>query len=93
MLTANAGNAYQMALWDGRALREIGKVFAGTTNATRKQIDELLARGEQPIAIAEYLYATDDDNLFQPVFVGLRDDKEIEECTLAQLVKTNRDVH
>ena len=93
ILTGNAGNAYQMAVWAKGKLREIGKVFAGTTNATRKQIDELLAAGEQPIAVVEYLYATDDDVLFQPVFVGLRDDKDAEECTIAQLVRTNREAH
>jgi bifunctional non-homologous end joining protein LigD len=90
VLTANAGNAYQMAVWHKGKLREIGKVFAGTTNASRKKIDELISGGEQPIASVEYLYATDDDILFQPVFVDLRDDKESEECTLAQLVRTNR---
>jgi bifunctional non-homologous end joining protein LigD len=93
VLTGNAGNAYQMAVWDASRLREIGKVFAGTTNATRKQIDELLVNGEQPVAVVEYLYATDDDILFQPVFVQLRDDKEGEECTLGQLVRTNRAAH
>ncbi|MDF2695387.1 MAG: cdc9 [Labilithrix sp.] len=90
VVTANAGNAYQMAVWDQERLREVGKVFAGTTNATRKQIDELLASGEQPVAVVEYLYATDDDILFQPVFVQLRDDKEAADCTLAQLIRTNR---
>jgi len=93
ILTANAGNAYQMAVFHKGKHREIGKVFAGTTNATRKQIDELLSNGELPIAIVEYLYATDDDNLFQPVFLGLRDDKDAEDCTLAQLVRTNRQAH
>lgn len=93
VLIANAGNAYQMAAWSKGRLREIGKVFAGTTNATRKRIDELLAAGEQPIAIVEYLYATDDDILFQPVFRGLRDDKDAEECSIDQLVRTNRAAH
>jgi bifunctional non-homologous end joining protein LigD len=93
VLTANAGNAYQMAVWHSGELREIGKVFAGTTNASRRQIDELIASGERPVAIVEYLYATEDDNLFQPVFLGLRDDKEAEDCSLSQLVRTNRNAH
>ncbi len=91
-LTANAGNAYQMAVFDGGKVRDIGKVFAGTTNASRKEIDELITRGERPVAEVQYLYATEDDLLFQPVFVQLRDDKDPEECGLAQLVRTNRSV-
>jgi bifunctional non-homologous end joining protein LigD len=92
-LIANAGNAYQMAVWHRGKTREVGKVFAGTTNATRKQIDDLIADGETPIAVVEYLYATDDDILFQPVFLQLRDDKELKECLLDQLVHTNREAH
>jgi len=92
VLLSNAGNAYQMAVYDGRTLRDVGKVFAGTTNESRATIDELLARGERPIAEVRYLYATDDENLFQPVFVGLRDDKTAKECTRAQLVRTHRGV-
>ena len=91
-LTANAGNAYQMAVHDRGQVRLVGKVFAGTTNASRKQIDALLAAGEQPVAEVRYLYATDDDNLFQPVFAQLRDDKEPADCLLSQLVRTNREV-
>lgn len=93
IVTGNAGNAYQMAVWSDGVLRAIGKVFAGTTNATRKELDDRLAAGEQPVAVVEYLYATDDDVLFQPVFVGLRDDKDAEACTLSQLVRTNRQAH
>lgn len=92
VLLSNAGNAYQMAVYDGRTLRDVGKVFAGTTNESRATIDALLAKGERPIAEVRYLYATDDENLFQPVFVGLRDDKDAEECTRAQLVRTHRGV-
>lgn len=92
MITSNAGNAYQMAVHDGDRLVEVGKVFAGTTNETRRQIDELLAAGERPVAEVRYLYATDGDQLFQPVFAQLRDDKEPADCTLAQLVRTNRSV-
>lgn len=92
-LIANAGNAYQMAVWHKGKPREVGKVFAGTTNATRKTIDELIANGDPPIATVEYLYATDDDILFQPVFLSLREDKVFEECLLSQLIRTNREAH
>jgi bifunctional non-homologous end joining protein LigD len=92
VILENAGNAYLMAVYDGRALFEVGKVFAGTTNATRKDLDRRLGRGERPVCEVRYLYATDDDQLFQPVFVGLRDDKPAKECLRAQLVGTNRGV-
>jgi ATP-dependent DNA ligase len=81
-----------MAIFHAGKVREVGKVFAGTTNQSRKQIDELISSGERPVAEVQYLYATDDDILFQPVFVQLRDDKDPEECTLDQLVRTNREV-
>jgi ATP-dependent DNA ligase len=81
-----------MAVYAGKKVKEVGKVFAGTTNESRKELDSLLSAGEQPVAAVEYLYATDDDQLFQPVFRGLRDDKEPADCVLSQLVKTNREV-
>jgi bifunctional non-homologous end joining protein LigD len=92
IITSNAGNAYQMAVYEGKNLREIGKVFAGTTNESRKQLDELLGANETPVAEVRYLYATDDDQLFQPTFVQIRDDKEAEECLLSQLEHTNKAV-
>lgn len=96
VITENAGNAYQMAVYDGagkkRALFEIGRVFAGTTTASRKDLDARLGRGEQPVCEVKYLYATDDDQLYQPVFVRVRDDKAATACTRAQLAKTDRSV-
>lgn len=91
VLLSNAGNAYQMAVYDEGALVHVGKVFAGTTNESRKQLDALLGAGEQPVAEVKYLYATDDDQLFQPVFVRVRDDKEGTACVRGQLSRTNRD--
>jgi bifunctional non-homologous end joining protein LigD len=91
VLLSNAGNAYQMAVYDGDKLLQVGKVFAGTTNESRKTIDGLLGDGEHPVAEVKYLYATDDEQLFQPVFVRLRDDKEATECVRTQLKKTSRD--
>jgi len=91
-LTENAGNAYQMAVYDQGKVRLVGKVFAGTTNESRKELDELLAAGERPVVEVRYLYATDDDILYQPVFAQRRDDKAPEDCSLTQLVRTNREV-
>jgi len=91
-ITANVGNAYQMAVYDEGEVRSIGKVFAGTTNESRAELDELLSKGERPVAEVRYLYATEQDVLFQPVFVRLRDDKEPDDCLLSQLVRTNRAV-
>jgi bifunctional non-homologous end joining protein LigD len=92
IIVENVGNAYKMAVFDGRTLFEVGNVFAGTTNASRKDIDSRLARGERPVAEVRYLYATDKHQLFQPVFVMLRDDKIAKACVRAQLVQAGRDV-
>jgi bifunctional non-homologous end joining protein LigD len=92
IIVENAGNAYRMAVWDGRTLFDVGRVFAGTTNASRKDLDARLGRGERPIAEVRYLYATDDHQLFQPVFVGVRGDKPAKSCVRAQLVPTDRGV-
>jgi bifunctional non-homologous end joining protein LigD len=88
----NVGNAYRMAVYDGRQLFDIGRVFAGTTNASRKDLDARLARGETPVCEVRYLYATDEHQLFQPVFVSLRDDKAANACVRAQLIQAGRDV-
>ena len=92
IILENVGNAYKMAVFDGRTLFEVGNVFAGTTNASRKDLDARLARGEKPVAEVRYLYATDKHQLFQPVFVALRDDKIAKACVRAQLVQAGRDV-
>ena len=67
-------------------------MFAGTTNASRKDLDARLAAGEKPVAEVRYLYATDDHQLFQPVFVALRADKLGAACLRDQLVRTDRAV-
>ena len=91
VITENVGNAYQMAVFVDETLRDVGKVFAGTTNSSRAELDSLLADGERIVAEVKYLYATDDDILYQPVFVRLRDDKEADDCVIGQLVHTNRE--
>jgi bifunctional non-homologous end joining protein LigD len=88
----NAGNAYLMAVYDGKSLFEIGKVFSGTTNATRKQLDAALAKKQTPIIEVRYLYATKDHQLTQPVFVRIRDDKPAKQCLRDQLAMTCRTV-
>lgn len=92
VILENAGNAYRMAVYDGGALFDVGKVFAGTTNASRRTLDAALGRGEQPVCEVRYLYATADHQLFQPVFVAQRDDKPAAECVRAQLIETSRAV-
>jgi bifunctional non-homologous end joining protein LigD len=92
VILENAGNAYLMGVYDGRKLFEVGKVFSGTTNATRKLLDDALGRGEKPIAEVRYLYASDDHQLYQPVFVRCRDDKPAKQCVRGQLLMTCRDV-
>jgi bifunctional non-homologous end joining protein LigD len=92
IILENVGNAYKMAVMDGSKLFECGNVFAGTTNASRKDLDSRLAAGERPVAEVRYLYATDDHQLFQPVFVMLRDDKLARSCMRSQLLETSRRV-
>ncbi len=92
IVVENAGNAYKMAVYDGRSLFVCGHVFAGTTNASRKDLDARLGRGEKPVCEVRYLYATDDHQLFQPVFVGVRDDKIAKACLRSQLIEAGRDV-
>lgn len=92
VVSENAGNAYTMVVVDGAQRFVVGKVFAGTTNESRKQLDAALARGERPVCEVRYLYATDDEQLFQPVFVRVRDDKDETGCSRAQLKQTNRAV-
>jgi ATP-dependent DNA ligase len=93
VIRENAGNAYRMAGYEGEQLRDVGKVFAGTSNDSRAELDERLAAGERPIAEVQYHYATETEQLYQPVFIRLRDDKSAQECRLDQLSKTRRDVH
>jgi bifunctional non-homologous end joining protein LigD len=90
VITENAGNAYRMAVNDGERLRDVGKVFAGTTNASRADLDARLGAGEQPVAEVQYLYATDNNQLYQPVFTRLRLDKGASECTIMQLERTDK---
>jgi bifunctional non-homologous end joining protein LigD len=93
VVVENAGNAYRMIVHDSRGKSvDVGRVFAGTTNASRKELDERLARSERPVCEVKYLYATDDDQLYQPVFVRIRDDKDDDACLLSQLAHTSRDV-
>ncbi len=93
VIVENAGNAYRMIVHDeGGEAFDVGRVFAGTTNASRRDLDERLARGEQPVCEVKYLYATADDQLYQPVFVRVRDDKEPEACLRTQLKHTDRSV-
>ena len=57
-----------MVVFDHGKRFDVGKVFAGTTNESRKELDALLAAGQAPVAEVKYLYATA-DQLQQPAFV------------------------
>lgn len=92
VLVENAGNAYRMVVFDGSSRRDVGKVFSGTTNELREILDARIAAGEEVVAEVRYLYATEDDQLFQPVFVRLREDKAASACALSQLRRTSRDI-
>jgi hypothetical protein len=48
--------------------------------------------GEKPICEVRYLYASDDHQLYQPVFVRTRDDKPAKQCVRGQLLMTCRAV-
>ncbi|MBW2736749.1 MAG: WGR domain-containing protein [Deltaproteobacteria bacterium] len=68
VIVENAGNAYRMVVvQDDGKFHDVGKVFSGTTNAIREELDRALSAGERPVAEVRYLYATDADHLFQPV--------------------------
>jgi bifunctional non-homologous end joining protein LigD len=89
IITKWDGKAFRMAVYDGGKPREIGKVYTGTTEDDRADLKAEIKKG-QVVAEVRYLYATDGDVLFQPVFVRRRTDKNSEECLLSQLVRTNR---
>ncbi|MCA9668286.1 MAG: WGR domain-containing protein [Myxococcales bacterium] len=87
----NAGNAYRMAVFDDAGRQhDVGKVFAGTTNESRAELDAQLGAGARPVAEVRYLYATEGNALYQPVFVRMRDDKSPEQCLLSQLLYTDK---
>lgn len=92
VIIENAGNAYLMAVYEGETLREVGKVFAGTTNDIRQELDGYLTEQLRPVVEVRYLYATAEEQLFQPVFVRIRTDKTPRECLRSQLIGTNRAV-
>ena len=58
----------------------------------QEQLDAQLGAGQRPVAEVRYLYATAELQLYQPVFVRLRDDKPGEACVRSQLVDTDRKV-
>jgi bifunctional non-homologous end joining protein LigD len=92
VVVENAGNAYRMQVRHGKVFLDVGKVFAGTTNASRAQLDAALKAGERVVCEVQYLYASVDFQLVQPVFVRARDDKDAHDCTRDQLVQTNKSV-
>lgn len=93
VLTKWDGKAFQMAVFDGHLLRDVGRVYAGTTEEDRKSLIAAIGTlTDPPVVEVRYLYATDGDILFQPVFMRTRSDKRPNECLHSQLVRTNREV-
>jgi bifunctional non-homologous end joining protein LigD len=92
VIVENAGNAYRMQVFDKGKAFDVGKVFSGTTNESRALIDAALGKGKRLVAEVRYLYATDDSQLFQPIFVRVREDKAEKECVREQLKSTNREI-
>jgi bifunctional non-homologous end joining protein LigD len=92
VVVENAGNAYRMQVKHNGKWFDVGKVFAGTTNASRAQLDQILKDGTHPVCEVQYLYASADFQLVQPVFVRIRDDKAASDCSRDQLVQTNKEI-
>ena len=92
VIVEDAGIAYRMQVYENGKARDVGNVFSGTTNESRAMLDAQLAKGRSVVAEVRYLYATDNLNLFQPVFVRARDDKAPKDCSIEQLKRTNKDV-
>lgn len=65
------------------------QVDAGGCKIPEEMIDRLSV-GD--VIECRYLYGTSDHKLYQPAWVGLRDDKRPEECTTDQLKHTSREV-
>lgn len=72
----NEKQSVGMAALDGDELVAIGNV----TIPPNKEIPNLNA-----IVEVRYLYAYKDGNLYQPTYIGVRDDISLEECVMAQL--------
>lgn len=89
-LTGWDGKAFQMAVKEKGSTREVGRVYTGSTETERQSLRDALDNGEVPVCEVRYLYATDGDILFQPVYVRRRTDKKPGDCKLEQLVRTNR---
>ncbi len=93
VLTEWKDNAFQMAVYDKTGkLVEIGRGYAGTTEESRRTLRRDLDADKPVVAEVRYLYATEGDILFQPVFMRRRQDKTPTECLLSQLVRTNREI-
>jgi bifunctional non-homologous end joining protein LigD len=92
VVVENAGNAYRMQVKHRGKWVDIGKVFSGTTNASRAALDAALKQGDHPVCEVQYLYASADFQLVQPMFVRMRDDKDADDCGRDQLIQTNKDV-
>ncbi|MDA0252997.1 MAG: WGR domain-containing protein [Actinobacteria bacterium] len=76
VLAVNAQRSVAVGLLDGAEWRAVGNV---TVPANR----DIPSEGE--VVEVRYLYAYQGGSLYQPVFLGMRDDIETHECVVAQL--------
>ncbi len=72
----NEKRSVAMALMDGEKRVPVGNV----TIPPNKEIPPV-----NSIAEVRYLYAYRDGSLYQPVYIGIRDDMEAEDCSILQL--------
>jgi ATP-dependent DNA ligase len=76
----------------------IGSVASGVKDSDMEELKNLTASGEKVVAEVRYLYATGEGKttkgmqLYQSAFLRFRDDKDYDECTIDQLVQTNKEV-
>ena len=75
--------SFDMFVFTPPRLQSVGRVSA------RHFYDDL-KESQSAIAEVEYLYATPDNKLYQPVFIRWRPDKTLADCTLSQFVLGGR---
>lgn len=78
-------NSVAMAVFDDDG----NEVDVGACTVTSRTLSRL---NKGDVIEVRYLYATEEHKLFQPAFIGFRTDKAPEECSINQLVQTDKGV-